>query len=140
MAISTNEQILKTFLTAHARLACATKEVSEKLGDKTPKITQKEFQELIDSSSELLKESVKLAVLLGVKLEAPAEKTAKKTATKKTAAKKLEEDDIDEAQSLLLKNQQPRRPTQKMAKKSRFASAQLARRLPKSNYSKDIVA
>lgn len=85
MASAINEQVLNTFLAAHARLATAMKGISGQLGGKTPKVSQKDFQELIDSGADLLKESVKLAVLLGVKLEASEEK---KTAAKKTTAKK----------------------------------------------------
>ena len=70
MASAINEQVLNTFLAAHARLATAMKGISGQLGGKTPKVSQKDFQELIDSGADLLKESVKLAVLLGVKLEA----------------------------------------------------------------------
>ena len=89
MASAMNEQVLQTFLAAHARLATAMKGISGQLGGKTPKVSQKAFQELIDSSAELLKESVKLSVLLGVKLEAGEKKTAaKKAVPKKTAAKK----------------------------------------------------
>lgn len=85
MASAINEQVLNTFLAAHARLATAMKGISGQLGGKTPKVSQKDFQELIDSGADLLKESVKLAVLLGVKLEASEDK---KTAAKKTTAKK----------------------------------------------------
>ncbi len=96
MATSTNEQILETFLAAHARLTNSVKDLAGKLGAKAPELSQSEFQTLIDSATDLLKESVKLSVLLGVKLEAamgdkkPAAKktTAKKTTAKKTTAKK----------------------------------------------------
>ena len=84
MASAMNEQVLQTFLAAHARLATAMKGISGQLGGKTPKVSQKAFQELIDSSAELLKESVKLSVLLGVKLEAGEKKTAAKKAEEKT--------------------------------------------------------
>lgn len=92
MASAINEQVLNTFLAAHARLATAMKGISGQLGGKTPKVSQKDFQELIDSGADLLKESVKLAVLLGVKLEASEEKktAAKKTTAKKAVAKKEE--------------------------------------------------
>ena len=93
MASAINEQVLNTFLAAHARLATAMKGISGQLGGKTPKVSQKDFQELIDSGADLLKESVKLAVLLGVKLEASEDKktAAKKTTTaKKPATKKAE--------------------------------------------------
>lgn len=92
MASAINEQVLNTFLAAHARLATAMKGISGQLGGKTPKVSQKDFQELIDSGADLLKESVKLAVLLGVKLEASEDKktAAKKTTAKKAVAKKEE--------------------------------------------------
>lgn len=101
MASAINEQVLNTFLAAHARLATAMKGISGQLGGKTPKVSQKDFQELIDSGADLLKESVKLAVLLGVKLEASEEKktAAKKTTAKKAVAKKEEaavEEEVEE--------------------------------------------
>ena len=101
MASAINEQVLNTFLAAHARLATAMKGISGQLGGKTPKVSQKDFQELIDSGADLLKESVKLAVLLGVKLEASEDKktAAKKTTAKKAVAKKEEaavEEEVEE--------------------------------------------
>ena len=98
MASAMNEQVLQTFLAAHARLATAMKGISGQLGGKTPKVSQKAFQELIDSSAELLKESVKLSVLLGVKLEAGEKKTAAKKTTAKKAAAKKEEPAVEEAE------------------------------------------
>ena len=66
MASAMNEQVLQTFLASHARLATAMKGISGQLGGKTPKDSQKAFQELIDSSAELLKESVKLYYIAGL--------------------------------------------------------------------------
>ena len=102
MASAINEQVLNTFLAAHARLATAMKGISGQLGGKTPQVSQKDFQELIGSGADLLKESVKLAVLLGVKLEASEEKktAAKKTTAKKAVAKKEEaavEQEVEES-------------------------------------------
>ena len=92
MASAINEQVLNTFLAAHARLATAMKGISGQLGGKTPKVSQKDFQELIDSGADLLKESVKLAVLLGVKLEASEDKTTAKKAVAKKEVAAVEEE------------------------------------------------
>ena len=54
MATSTNEQILETFLAAHARLTNSVKDLAGKLGAKAPELSQSEFQTLIDSATDLL--------------------------------------------------------------------------------------
>lgn len=119
MASAINEQVLNTFLTAHARLATAMKGISGQLGGKTPKVSQKDFQELIDSGADLLKESVKLAVLLGVKLEASEDKktAAKKTTAKKAVAKKEEAAVEEEKKPAARKTTAKKTTTKKAAEK-----------------------